>query len=552
MPYSYTVESKRKTTTTGGYGYSGSRSTFGYWLPLALTVTAATVGLAAWVWGERKDDEYDSSEDEHYQGQASAAGYASMSGALPAGAPPQGGGFQGPSGGAQNSGFPGPPGGPQGDMLPGPQQPGGFGPPSLAGAAGAAAEFYGGPPSGGFQGGPPPPGYRGTEEEWRSTARSTAVESQQETGLVARMSSALGMGRSTTPSGDRSVGQNQAQSYDWTNRPFASATAAAGAMVGAAITTLSGGGEEGYEDHERWSEEADQRDSDRKVKQGIKRRGTADEFFSGSVQVPRSASIANRKRKTVAVAVSAVGDAHGDVGDHAVSAHDPILLPYEYLYVQSILSHLPEYIDPESTRVFVLIYAPDLKAHPLSSTSTSRPPSRPSQSMTSSFSNISQTDAHTPAVTPGEFPHDDGILEQVDPKPIDESSTLFKTLYNQAIAIVDRDTMVIPYTSSSGHKHILRSLAPEVVYIQESLCGRDGEIVSDLSGWVRQTVIVIGDEGGHGGLVDTDDEGSAVGGYKRGEKWWQKEERTGVGRKVGVVESLKVGEDWERRINEKD
>ena len=172
--------------------------------------------------------------------------------------------------------------------------------------------------------------------------------------------------------------------------------------------------------------------------------------------------------------------------------------------------------------------------------------------MASSFSNISQTDAHTPAVTPGEFPSNDGILSQVDPNPIDESSSLFKTLYNQAISIVDRDTMILPYTSSNGHKNILRSLAPEVVYIQESLCGRDGEIVSDLSGWVRQTVIVIGDEGGHGGLVDTDDEGSAVGGYKAGEKWWQKEERTGVGRKVAVVESLKVGEDWERRINEKD
>ncbi|EXJ62213.1 hypothetical protein A1O7_02646 [Cladophialophora yegresii CBS 114405] len=511
MSYSYTVtERKRKTTTSGGYGYSGSRSTFGYWVPLALTVTAATIGLAAWVWGERKDEEYDSSEDEHYQGGAAQSGY-TMSGGLSGPAPP--GGFQGP---------PGPPLEP---MIPGPLQPGGFGPPGT---------FQGPPPPpGGFQGGPPPPGWRGTEEEWRSTARSTVVEQEQETGLVARMSSALGLGRSSTPSGERSLGQNPTQSYDWTNRPFASATAAAGAMVGAAISTLSGGGGEGYEDHERWSEEAEQRDNDRQIKQGIKRRGTADEFFSGSVELPRSASIASPKRKTVAVVVSAVGDADGDVGDHA-----------------SILSHLPEYIDPETTRVFVLIYAPDLKARPLSSSHT--PARRPSQSMASSFSNISQADAHTPAVTPGDFPSSDGILTQVDPKPIDESSSLFKTLYSQAIGIVDRDTMVLPYTSPNGHKHILRSLAPEVVYIQESLCGRDGEIVSDLSGWVRQTVIVIGDEGGHGGLIDTDDEGSAVGGYKRGEKWWQKEERTGVGRRVAVVESLKVGEDWERRINEKD
>ena len=303
MSYSYTVTERKRKTTSGGYGYSGSRSTFGYWVPLALTVTAATIGLAAWVWGERRGDEEDSSEDEHVyqaQSQSQSMGYASMSGALPSGPPPPGG-FQEPMGG------------PQDPMMPGPQQPGGFAPgPGLMGP----------PLSGGFQGGPPPPGFRGTEEDWRSTARSTAVEQQQDTGLVARMSSALGFGRSPTPSRDPSVSQNQTQgqSYDWTNKPFASATAVVGAMVGAAISTLSGAANEGYEDHERWSEEADQRDSDRQVKQGIKRRGTADEFFSGSVELPRSASIANRKRRTVAVVVSALGDAEGDVGDHAVSS----------------------------------------------------------------------------------------------------------------------------------------------------------------------------------------------------------------------------------------
>ncbi|KZM24700.1 uncharacterized protein EKO05_0007115 [Ascochyta rabiei] len=41
-----------------------SRSTFGYWVPLVLTVTVATAGLAAWVWSERGDDEDESSEDD--------------------------------------------------------------------------------------------------------------------------------------------------------------------------------------------------------------------------------------------------------------------------------------------------------------------------------------------------------------------------------------------------------------------------------------------------------------------------------------------------------
>jgi hypothetical protein len=170
--------------------------------------------------------------------------------------------------------------------------------------------------------------------------------------------------------------------------------------------------------------------------------------------------------------------------------------------------------------------------------------------MGSSFSNISQADAHTPAQTPGEFPGDAGILANVDPNPIDETSTLYKTLHNQAAVLVERDTMIIPFTSSMGHKHILKSLTPEVVYIQESLCGRDGEIVADLSGWVKQTVVVIGDEGGHGGLVDTDDEGAHA--ENRKDVWWTKEERTGLGKRVTVVESEKIVDDWRRRVGEID
>ena len=324
MSYSYTATERKRTTTSGGYGYASNRSAFGYWVPLVITVTAATIGLAAWVWGERKDDEEYSSEDEQVyqtQSQSQSQGYTSMSGALPPGPPPPGG-FQG--GPPPPGGFQGPPGGMQDSMLPGPQQPGGFGPPPMGGG------FQGPPPLGGFQGGPPPPGFRGTEEEWRATARSTTTtDQQQETGIVARISSALGFGGSTTASADRSVSQTQSQgqSYDWANKPFTAATAAAGAMVGAAITTLSGSGEEGYEDHERWSEEADQRNNDQQVKKGIQRRGTADEFFSGSVELPRSASLAGRKRKTVAVVVSAAGDADGEVGDHAVSATNMFIPP---------------------------------------------------------------------------------------------------------------------------------------------------------------------------------------------------------------------------------
>lgn len=294
MSYQYTVTERRKrTTSSGGYGYSGNRSAFGYWIPLTLTVTAAAIGVAAWIWSERRDDEVDSSEDEHYPGGIPPPGYSNMSGALPPQAQPPPGGFQGPG--------------------PGPQQPGGFGGP-------------GGPPPppGGFQG-PPPAGPLDVGGEYRS-ARSTAVEHQEETGLVARVSSAFGFGRSASP----------APPNDWASKTIAAGAAgvaAAGAMVGGAISSLTGGSG-GYEDHERWSEEADQRDNDREINQGIKRRGTADEFFSGAVGLPKSASVHQLKRKTVAIVVSAVEDTPGsevDVGGHAVSSMSP--------FYYSLLTH---------------------------------------------------------------------------------------------------------------------------------------------------------------------------------------------------------------------
>ncbi len=41
-----------------------SRSAFGYWLPLIVTATVATAGIAAWIWSERRDsEEYDDDSD---------------------------------------------------------------------------------------------------------------------------------------------------------------------------------------------------------------------------------------------------------------------------------------------------------------------------------------------------------------------------------------------------------------------------------------------------------------------------------------------------------
>lgn len=45
---------------------SSRRSTFGYWVPLIITVTVATVGVAAWVWSERKEGDDDDDADLSY------------------------------------------------------------------------------------------------------------------------------------------------------------------------------------------------------------------------------------------------------------------------------------------------------------------------------------------------------------------------------------------------------------------------------------------------------------------------------------------------------
>jgi hypothetical protein len=39
------------------------RSALGYWLPLVVTVTIATAGLAAWIWSERQHDTDDDDDD---------------------------------------------------------------------------------------------------------------------------------------------------------------------------------------------------------------------------------------------------------------------------------------------------------------------------------------------------------------------------------------------------------------------------------------------------------------------------------------------------------
>ncbi|KAH8699159.1 hypothetical protein BGW36DRAFT_294176 [Talaromyces proteolyticus] len=346
---------------------------------------------------------------------------------------------------------------------------------------------------------PPPPGPdMPPGAEGADFARSTGPDVRQDDSTVmGRMQGAL----RRTPSPQ--------QILDGASRRVAAGMAAAGAMVGGALSSIRE--ERGdFEDHSRWSEEADSR-----------ARGAAETGL-------RTAPSSNKKR-TVALVVSA-DPLSGESDDISLTEH------------ASILSHLPTHVNPDVARVFVLIYAPGLKHAIGQQTST-----RPTPSVDSSYSNI----AHEEAAGAGELSGNDLTpLEPQATEDIEATSPMFKTLYTQAQAIVDKDTMIMPYSTTNGYLHLLRHLSPDIVYIQQSLSGNEGETVKQLSNWVRHVVVVVGDEGGRGGLVDSEDE-SALGGEHR-EKWWQKEGVTGIGKHIDVVDSLKIGDDWRRRVSGHD
>lgn len=181
--------------------------------------------------------------------------------------------------------------------------------------------------------------------------------------------------------------------------------------------------------------------------------------------------------------------------------------------------------------------------------------------MTSSFSNIAHDDARTPLEEP------DRTLGSASQEPSSAlfagaghvtgsgddhgSSSAFAVVYEHAQALVENNTMILPFATPTGHVHILRHLGPEIVYMQESLTGVNGDAVTHISGWVGQVIVVVGAEGGHGGLVDSDDE-AAQDTETKTEQWWQKGDRVGLGKGVDVVDGLRIGEDWRRRVQGHD
>ena len=229
---SYSYERTRRQT----YGASTRRSTLGYWIPLALTVTVATVGIAAWIWSERKEGD----DDDDYNDRKAPR---------------------------RDDGQP-PPG--YGDPAPYQRGPEGQGPP---------------------------------------------LEDQ---GMLARMSGAI----RRTPSPQ--------QIFDGASRRVVAGVTAAGAAVGGALSSIREEDRQDFEDHSRWSEEAETRAGEPSRSSGA-RRSSQSGGKSG-------------KRNTVAIVLSADTDYHNHSEEvsyhqeHAVSSHCPI---YELSLNHDIVHPLP-------------------------------------------------------------------------------------------------------------------------------------------------------------------------------------------------------------------
>lgn len=201
---------------------------------------------------------------------------------------------------------------------------------------------------------------------------------EESSSYMARMSGAL----RRTPSPQ--------QFLDGASRTVVAGVAAAGAAVGTALSSIREDDKNAYKDHKTWSEEAEARATGINV--------TTRESQPSSIDTTRRDVQSDRPRKTIAVVVSADSDSDGLEEEesfhheHAVRPLCPRLQLSSNLD-KSVLSHLPTTIDFSRIRLFVLVYAPALKEYPRDNSS-----SWPAGSLSSSFSNIS----HTQALTPGE------------------------------------------------------------------------------------------------------------------------------------------------------
>lgn len=423
---------------SGPYENRGSsrRSVWTHWVPLVVTVTVATVGVAAWVWSQREDsNEEDSSPEEIHHLDYENADYGDN--------PPYGASSRAPK---------------------------------------------------------PPPSF--TTDPRSGEAGYGTTHAAPEQGVAPSWGSKMAGALKRTPSPNQVLGT--------ASRSVVAGVAAAGAAVGSALASIREGDKDAYADHETWSEEAD-----------AKKKPAAKQ--ASSVVSMKDKDTASSKKRKVAIVVSADSDL-GSLDEDAFHEH------------ASILSHIPRGTDFSKIKLYILIYAPMLKDAAPESSGALPPPS-----MSSSYSNIEHDQAQSPKV------------DEKSPLISAMSSTPgLSAVYLQAVTLVEKERHVIPYSSPNSHLHILRQLQPEVVYLQESLAGDNGSGVTQLQTWLRHDIIlVVGAESGAGGLADSESEAEKPAG-KEVEKWWQREDRVGRGRGVVVVDSMRVHDDWSRRVQGKD
>ncbi|CBX99592.1 hypothetical protein IAQ61_005154 [Plenodomus lingam] len=429
-----------------------SRSALGFYVPLILTVTVATAGLAAWVWSAREDsqDNYSSDDDLSY------------------------------------------------------------------GEDSAQEKRHGKAPVG--------------EVQRNVTGLSQGIAHDDRDDDNSFLGRAQGVIR-RTPSPQ--------QLFDSVSKKTAAGLAAAGAAAGAALASIrEEDKDEAFGDHTRWSEEATLR---RSVEAQSRDSAAAVDRQTKSF----AASIKNGpqytgKRRTVVLVVSAESLMDREDDDHHGAYRSENA---------TILSHLPD-TDFQKTKLFVLVYTPSLRSRPQSRANNNASP------LGSSYSAIS-----TPARTPGEE------LQSLDPRPDDvvytpalsarsSDTLLWNTLHTQALRLVEHPSMVMPFATPTGFVHMLRHIAPDLVYVVDALSGDHGKNIEDIKRWVGQTIVVVGADGtGLGGLVDTDDESSVGGAGAKGEhalahgqRWWENADMVGLGKGVEIVDAGRLADDYERRV----
>lgn len=357
---------------------------------------------------------------------------------------------------------------------------------------------------GGTDHGAGPSGRRPAGPPGAEGARASGADvGPEDAGILGRVAGAIR--RSPSPQ----------QMLDGAGKRVAAGVAAAGAAAGAALSAIreDHGEDDDFADHERWRRE--------ELAAGARGGGSA-----------REAPARARGARTVAIVVSAaegrVEEEKGWKSEQAVSGS----VSFEGVVAnvwKSLLSHIPP-VDPSKVNLLVLIYAPRLQE------ATAAGSGKLPSSLASSYSNINA-------------PSED--MATVDPQPLSNRSSgasYYDLVHRQAVRLVRDPVAIMPFTSPTGYMHMLKHIEAETVYVVDSLAGRGGENVVALQDWARKIVVVVG--GDAAGLVDdTEEEGHAE---TRRRPWWEGSSMIGLGKRVEVVEAVRVGDDFARRVGGKE